>query len=206
MSRHFVAFFIALGVAAPAAEPPGQDNGGILNGPLMQGGHRAQGEGNRESLKLAIEDLMATYRDRYPKGESFLKRLEAIEDESASKALLDSLSKLKGRLLAGAVNSLGVRREVKAVAPLQQLATDPSSEVRTEAIASLGMIATPEVVPTLKSGLKTGPGLRTAIGHASLIAVGHMRADGEDEAAADLLKAIVAAFADGPIHDAAKRL
>jgi HEAT repeat protein len=132
--------------------------------------------------------------------------LEAIEDPSASQALIDALPKLKGRLLAGAVNSLGVRREGKAVEPLQKLATEPSSEVRSEAIASLGMIATPEVVPTLKSGLEAGPELRTASGHASLIAVGNLRADGEAEAAADLLKTIMTAFPDGPIHDAAKRL
>lgn len=132
--------------------------------------------------------------------------LEAIEDASASQALLDALPKLKGRMLAGVVNSLGVRREVKAIAPLQRLATEPSSEVRTEALASLGMIATPEVVPTLESGLKAGPELRTAAGHAGLIAVGHLRADGEAEAAAGLLKAILAAFPDGPILAAAKRL
>ncbi len=58
-------------------------NRGVLNGPLMAPGHRAKGEGDRESLKLAIEDLMATFGSKYPKGADFLKRLEAIENDSS---------------------------------------------------------------------------------------------------------------------------
>ena len=54
------------------------DNRGILNGPLTDRnlGHRASGEGNVESLRLAIEDLMQTYGGEYPPGEEFLKPLE----------------------------------------------------------------------------------------------------------------------------------
>ena len=59
-------------------------NRGVLNGPLMTGGHRAKGEGDRQSLKLAIEDLIATYGDKYPKGKEFLKRLEAIQSERSA--------------------------------------------------------------------------------------------------------------------------
>jgi len=67
-------------VSLPAVEPT-PENRGVLNGPLMKGGHRASGEGDRESLRLAIEDLIKTYGDKYPQGEEFLKRLEAIGDE-----------------------------------------------------------------------------------------------------------------------------
>jgi formylglycine-generating enzyme required for sulfatase activity len=56
-------------------------NRGVLNGPLTAGGHRAAGEGNRQSLKLAIEDLIATYGDKYRRGQEFLKRLEAIQSD-----------------------------------------------------------------------------------------------------------------------------
>ncbi len=54
------------------------DNGGVLNGPLTDRnlGHRASGEGDRESLRLAIEDLIKTYGSEYPEGEQFLRRLE----------------------------------------------------------------------------------------------------------------------------------
>jgi len=54
------------------------DNRGVLNGPLTDRslGHRASGEGDAESLRLAIEDLIQTYGSDYPQGEGFLKRLE----------------------------------------------------------------------------------------------------------------------------------
>ncbi|MBT3202335.1 MAG: hypothetical protein HN350_20740, partial [Phycisphaerales bacterium] len=45
-------------------------------------GHKAKGEGDAESLRLAIEDLIKTYGDKYPKGKEFLKRLgnEKLKD------------------------------------------------------------------------------------------------------------------------------
>ncbi len=76
-----VAILIAVGAASS------DDNRGVLNGPLTKGGHRASGEGNRESLKLAIEDLIATYGNKYPKGKEFLQRLEGIKDEKSEEFL-----------------------------------------------------------------------------------------------------------------------
>jgi len=77
-------------IKAPAAPPPpkptrvlsAEENGGVLNGPLSDQnlGHRANGEGTADSLRLAIRDLMKTYGRKYPKGSDFLKRLEAGED------------------------------------------------------------------------------------------------------------------------------
>jgi hypothetical protein len=63
--------------------PSRDDNRGVLNGPLTRGGHTAEGEGDRQSLRLAIEDLMATYGRKYPGGEGFLARLAAIESEDS---------------------------------------------------------------------------------------------------------------------------
>ena len=53
-------------------------NRGVLNGPLMKGGHKAKGQGDVESLKLAIEDLIKTYGKKYPKGNDYLARLEKL--------------------------------------------------------------------------------------------------------------------------------
>lgn len=62
----------------------GLNNRGVLNGPLMNGGHRADDQGDRESLRLAIEDLIATYGDQYPKGDEFLARLEGLDSDRSS--------------------------------------------------------------------------------------------------------------------------
>lgn len=70
-------------MAAPAADT----NRGVLNGPLTTGGHKATGEGDRESLRLAIEDLIATNGGAYPKGKEFLERLAAITNEKSPEFL-----------------------------------------------------------------------------------------------------------------------
>jgi len=71
------------------------NNGGILNGPLTDRnlGHRAAGHGNKESLQLAIEDLIKTHGDAYPKGEEFLKRLEADVMNDANSAEFKALQR-----------------------------------------------------------------------------------------------------------------
>ncbi len=70
----------------PERRPP-EENDGVLNGPLTKGGHKAAGEGDRASLKLAIEDLRETFGEEYPKGNEFLKRLENIQDEKSAEFL-----------------------------------------------------------------------------------------------------------------------
>ncbi|MCH7226322.1 hypothetical protein [Haloferula sp. A504] len=137
--------------------------------------------------------------------------LEAIEDASASQALIDALPKLKGRLLAGAVNSLGVRREGKAVGVLltfsEKFTSGDDLAVGDAAVSSLGMIASEPAVVVLKSLIsRSFDSHRTAVGHASLMAVERLRSDGKAADAEELLDFLADAFPDGPIHDAAKRL
>jgi len=60
--------------------PPVEENDGVLNGPLMNGGHSAQGEGDKESLQLAIQDLIDTFGAKYPHGKIYLERLAKIQD------------------------------------------------------------------------------------------------------------------------------
>jgi len=87
-------------IDSPPAAESADGNRGVLNGPLMRGGHRAKGEGDRESLRLAIEDLIKTFGDKYPQGGAFLKRLEAIDNErSAEFAALKKEALLANPLL-----------------------------------------------------------------------------------------------------------
>ena len=62
---------------------PGDGNDGVLNGPLKTGGHRAEHEGDKASLELAIRDLIEVHGDSYPQGPAFLARLETIENRKA---------------------------------------------------------------------------------------------------------------------------
>lgn len=126
--------------------------------------------------------------------------LEAIDDPTASRVLIEALPKLEGHRLAGAVNSLGVRREEGAVEALRALVDDPGKGVRTEAIAALGKIASPEALEVLKRLLSAERGRsRDAAGHALLAAAARL----DPEAASALRKMLATAFPSGPIHDAA---
>ena len=133
--------------------------------------------------------------------------LEIIDDPSAAAALRDALPKLTGRLLAGAVTSLGVRRDPAAVPELRKLALDPARGVATNALASLGMIGTAEAAQTISTVLADGSAnLRIPAGHAALVAARHLAADGNPDAAKTVLASVVQAAPNDLLVTAAKRL
>lgn len=120
--------------------------------------------------------------------------LESIRHPSAGAALTQGLGRLQGRQLAGAVNSLGVRREVAAVPQLEALAVDGRREVATEALASLGMIGNAASARILGNLLAGGAAdLRIPTAHAALVAAERLAQDGNSAEARELLDRIVAA-------------
>ena len=131
--------------------------------------------------------------------------LEGIKDPSAGAALRKALPTLEGRYLAGAVNSLGVRREVAAVPDLQKLALDAKRGVAEEAISSLGMIANRDATKTLQKVLSGGPAeLRVPAAHASLVAAAQLAKDGNVAGARELLGAVVKALPPGQLATVAQ--
>jgi HEAT repeat protein len=120
--------------------------------------------------------------------------LENIKDSSAGDVLLKALS-LSGRLLAGVIVSLGVRRETRAVPALLKLAGSTEADVRDAAISSLGQIASPEAVESIRSLLTKGRAdHKIPAAHAALAAARRL-----DPAAATALRKAVRA-ADVPDH------
>lgn len=117
--------------------------------------------------------------------------LEGIPDASAGAALRNALGKLNGRQLAGAVHSLGVRREKAAVADLQKLALDSKRGVQAEAVSSLGLIGSADAAKTLQKLLTDSSAeVRTAAVHASFTAAEQLAKAGNSSAARGLLDAI----------------
>jgi len=130
--------------------------------------------------------------------------LEVMEDPATSKALLDSLPKLKGKLLAGAVTSLGYKGDASAVPALQKLAT-PDSGVCEQAFSALAMIGGDEALKTLTTTLKEGAAqCKLHAAHAALLAADRMKKAGKSPAA--LLAAIQAADVPANIKAAAKAM
>src|SRR5437867_2421913 len=66
--------------------------------------------------------------------------LEAIPDPAADDALRKAMGKLKGKLLVGTINSIGYRRDAKAVKGLGKKLKATDTEVASAAAVALGRI------------------------------------------------------------------
>jgi len=66
--------------------------------------------------------------------------LEPNPDPSADEALRAALSKVKGPLLVGVINSIGHRKDPKAFSALEKLLHDPDPNVSQAAAAALAQI------------------------------------------------------------------
>jgi len=69
--------------------------------------------------------------------------LEPIPDPSVDEALRTALGKVKGKQLVGVINSIGVRKDAKAIGALGKLLHDPDVEVAQAANAALARIRPP---------------------------------------------------------------
>jgi len=96
--------------------------------------------------------------------------LEPIDSPNVDAALRNALGALKGRQLAGVVNSTGVRRDVKAVGQLQKIARDRSSGAAPQALWALARIGTSDALKIVSDVLTSGPAeLREAAADAALV-------------------------------------
>ena len=129
--------------------------------------------------------------------------LEPIADPSVDDALRQALGKLEGRLRIGVVNSIGVRRDPKAVPALSALARS-GKEGAAEALAALGRIATDEAVATLRQALTSGPAAtRPAAAHACLTAAERLVARNQRAEATALYDAVRKSGVPAPLRTAA---
>lgn len=89
--------------------------------------------------------------------------LETIPGSSVDRALRAELTRLKGRPLVGAIGSLGVRKDSRAVKPLAQLLGDNDPEVAQAAARALGKIGTAGAARAIEKVLpSTAPANRLA--------------------------------------------
>jgi HEAT repeat protein len=113
--------------------------------------------------------------------------LEGIADPSAAAALRTALGVVKGNLLAGVINSIGVLRDAHAVGALRRLAEDPASGVAKEALLALGRIDTAESIAILRRVLKAKPDTtRADAAAACLLAAEKQLSDGHAKLALKL--------------------
>ena len=110
--------------------------------------------------------------------------LEAIPDPAVDEALRNSVARYQGKLLIGVMNSIGVRRDPKAIDVLAGKLKDPDVEVVAAAAAALGKIGGPAAAKILTDFLLAcPPPARPDAAEALLLCADRMTAEGKNDEA-----------------------
>jgi len=119
--------------------------------------------------------------------------LEPMADPSADDALRAGLSKLKGNLLIGVINSIGKRRDAKAGPALAKMVYDADADVARAAAEGLGNIGGVSSMKELQAALvKTKGTTRAAVADASLVCAERLLAEGQRDQALALYASLSA--------------
>lgn len=130
--------------------------------------------------------------------------LEPIADPSADDALRAALSKLKGNLLIGVINSIGKRRDDKASPALAAMVVGADADIARAAAAALGRIGGPSSTKQLQAALAKTNGLtRMAVADASLACAERLLAEGKRDQALALYGSLSAPDVPKPARLAA---
>lgn len=133
--------------------------------------------------------------------------LQVMTCAEAAAALRDSLDRLSGLALAGAITALGTRRDAAGVGKLAALLVNPEAHVASAAAGALGEIGSPAAGKALREFLpKAPPALRPALGDACLVCAERLQAAGAAGAARALLNALLAAAPPPHVRAAAWRI
>ncbi len=124
--------------------------------------------------------------------------LESNPASEVDEAFRSALGELSGQPLIGVINSIGVRRDAKAVSALIAASRDDNQEVAAAAIAALGAIASPESVAAIGELLNGKESLRVAAADASLTAADVLITESKHADAAKIFTAL--READLPKH------
>jgi HEAT repeat protein len=129
--------------------------------------------------------------------------VEPIPDPAVDAALRDVVAEAQGRPLIGAIASLGVRRDVKAVPALTAKLADADPQVAVAAAKALGSIGTRPAARALEDALpKTKDAPQAAVVEGLFRAAESLAALGQRPAAAEVYEALAQA---APL-DAAKQV
>lgn len=117
--------------------------------------------------------------------------LEAIPGKASDAALRNALKQVQGRSLVGVINSIGVRRDARAVSALTPKLKDADPEVAAAAAVALGSIGGDSAAKALQSALtKTPPGSRPAMALGCLLCAENFLAARKYSAATKLYDAV----------------
>jgi HEAT repeat protein len=199
--KRYIGVIIILAVAAPIyAQDPKLQNVdeqkliAILksNAPLYdktQACQKLAGIGSEKSVPL----LAGLLGDK-TLGDYARIAMEPMKHADVDEAFRTAAGKLKGRLLAGVITSIGARRDAKAVSALQKLISDEDRNVARAALYALGRIANDKATGAILQTLSKGPDtLKTPAADAALSAARTMLDAGKTDSATVLYDAVAKA-------------
>ncbi len=113
--------------------------------------------------------------------------LEAIPGPEADEALRKAIGSLKGRLLVGTINSIGVRRDQKAVEPLHAQLQDADADVASAAAVALGHIGNAAATKALRGSLAAAPAkVRNAVAEGCILCAERLMQEGRTAEAVEI--------------------
>lgn len=113
--------------------------------------------------------------------------LEVIPGPAADEALRKATSTLRGRLLVGTINSLGVRRDAGSVEPLIALLQSPDAEVASASAVALGHVGNAPAAQALRKALAGAPAsVRSALAEGCLLCAERRLAEGHADEATEI--------------------
>jgi HEAT repeat protein len=117
--------------------------------------------------------------------------LEAIPDPAADEALRAALGKLKGKLLVGAINSIGRRRDAKASDDLAAKLKDADAGVAAAAAEALGRIGGDKAAKALEPLLASAPPeVRSSVAYGCVLCAERLLDEGKRDEAAKIYDAV----------------
>lgn len=117
--------------------------------------------------------------------------LEAIPDRAADAALREALPKLNGKLLVGVINSIGVRRDTRAVGALTKKLNDADAPVAVAAAIALGRIGGDSAARALQKSLTSTAGAtRSAVAQGCVLCAERYLAEKKTTKATKLYDAV----------------
>ncbi len=104
--------------------------------------------------------------------------LEVIPGRAADEALREAMGKVQGKLLVGVINSIGVRRDAKAVNGLVAKLKEADVEVATAAAVALGRIGGDPSAKALEKALTSSAGAtRSGVAQGCILCAEHFLAE-----------------------------
>lgn len=117
--------------------------------------------------------------------------MEAIPGPEADEALRKAAGELKGLLLIGAINSIGVRKDAKAIDLLIGKLKDTDAEVASAAAEALGRIGGDKAAAALEQFLPSAPPVvKSSVAYGCILCAERMHAGGKSASAVKLYDAV----------------